>query len=511
MIVKQSRIKTGGSGGIIEHVLNERDNEAVAVLRDDFEDLQAMEAVGASADRKYGIRHFIVSPDQELTPDQLDQVMAELAEEFGFGNRSVSVVEHSKNRADGGDAPHFHILVSELDDQNRVMDSSKMFARNEKVARKLEVMFGHDVQKGRHNRAVEQALRDEGHNIIADRLAPLTEGPPPNSAFSSKQHARAKRLGIDLPRIAAEIQFISDLPTTEKAQKLRAIGEKYNVQFQQGDKKSVLTIKTKTGDLIGNANKAAGIRGTKEVSALAAAIAAAGETAERLPSFAEGLRRFEERGIQGSDAEPTGSRLSDDEPDHAPGRERGASGSGSGNGADDDHRHEPGGADRGAERHEPAPSEDRGAATRPTRSGRDTSALNMLTKAAVTHGGAALAAIGGDEGTVSEVLDPRDPNSYYRVMWAIDAQMKRRNRQQNSSYGGYAGAGSTLPSIKQWLDDHEDFRDPATDLKYLRAFAINRRKADLPIIDEIAEIYRQDQTADFDVIEEYDQPSQLRM
>lgn len=86
--------------------------------------------------------------------------------------------------------------------------------------------------------------------------------------------------------------------------------------------------------------------------------------------------------------------------------------------------------------------------------------------------------------------------------------MKKRNQQQNSSYGGYAG--SVPPNVKRWLD--ELFLEPETDLIYLRAFAINRQKdEDLALIDEIAEVYRRDQTADFDVIEEYDQPSQLRM
>lgn len=119
-----------------------------------------------------------------------------------------------------------------------------------------------------------------------------------------------------------------------------------------------------------------------------------------------------------------------------------------------------------------------------------------------------MAAIGGDEGLVTETMDPRDPSSYFRVMRAIEAQMKKRNQQQNSSYGGYAG--SVPPNVKRWLD--ELFLEPETDLIYLRAFAINRQKdEDLALIDEIAEVYRRDQTADFDVIEEYDQPSQLRM
>lgn len=330
MIIKQSRVKSGGSGNVIAHVLNEHDNEAVTVLRDDFDDLQVMEDIGQSVGRKYGIRHFIVSPDEALKSDQIDQVVSELSREFGFENRSVSIVAHAKTRADGGDAPHFHILVSELNRQNRVMDSSKMFARNEKVARKLEVMFGHDLQKGRHNKAVEQALRSEGHSDIADRMAPLTEGPPPNSAFSAKQHARAKRLGINLPRIAAEVQFISDLPIKEKAQKLKEIGDKYDVVFKQGDKRSVLTIQTKTGDLIGNANKAAGLKDFKEVAKIGRELRRSADAGDEGPanqtSRKAGQRTEADRRNQRTGGIDRSQRPVTDKPTGTKGPERGASG-----------------------------------------------------------------------------------------------------------------------------------------------------------------------------------------
>lgn len=266
MILKQTRVKTGGAGNVIAHVNNKDDNEVCERILGSEENLLFSEKIARSENRKYSIRHFIVSPDQELTDDQTREMLRMIGFEFDFKDRDVAVYRHVKERANGLKAAHFHILVSEQNADGKTMSNRANYARNEKLARAMELKFGHKLTQGAHNRALTQAAPASAQKL----LQPLTDGPRPRSAFSSKTHQKAQRLGVDLPEVSHELSQLSGASNAEKGAALDALESKHNIIFEKGDRRNVILIKTEEREIITNANKSLDVKAADVTEVLAA-------------------------------------------------------------------------------------------------------------------------------------------------------------------------------------------------------------------------------------------------
>lgn len=212
MLIKSVRIRTAsGAGPLARHLLDGDDNESVKVLQGNIADLGDAVEDARRFSRTYALRHFIIAPELPLSRDEFRQSVSALASEFGFEEAAALIVEHRKPRATPNAADvHLHVVLPEVHGTTgRVLSSAHDRPRHEKIARLLELNFGHPVVSGAHDLAVLAALRQEGQNEVADRLAGhLGHGRSRVEAFTTKAHQAAKRAGVDLAQAKVIVQQV---------------------------------------------------------------------------------------------------------------------------------------------------------------------------------------------------------------------------------------------------------------------------------------------------------------
>lgn len=263
MIITSSRIKTSsGHKAVANHVLRGRDNERIITLSGGEYRLENAIEDAKRWGRAYGIRHFTINPAESISREQAAEVLKNLADEFQFDPSAATVIEHQKPRADGqAHDRHWHVLLPEVNPiTGSVMTSSHTYARQEKVARIAEIQFGHTVTPGRHNRAVVQALRQEGRLEIAEKLelAGIMQAPLPQSAFTAEQHQEAKRKGLDIPAAKAVVKDAWQRSDSAKA--LSAALAEHGLTISQGDKKDTWILTDDEGRFLGALHRLAGVR-----------------------------------------------------------------------------------------------------------------------------------------------------------------------------------------------------------------------------------------------------------
>src|SRR5690606_39253359 len=111
-----------------------------------------------------------------------------------------------------------------------------------KVARLLELEFGHPLVTGAHDVAVLAALRGHGHGEIADRLADaLGRGPKPVAAYTTEAHQAGKRLGVDLAQARQHIR--AAWAVSADGGGFRARLADHGLELAVGDKPGVIVIR----------------------------------------------------------------------------------------------------------------------------------------------------------------------------------------------------------------------------------------------------------------------------
>lgn len=263
MLIKASRIRaSAGAGALARHLTDGGDNESVAVLRGTVADLHDAVDDAKRFNRVYALRHFIIAPQLAMDSAQFERAAQALGDEFGFDPALALVVEHQKARAVEGSADrHWHLVVPETDAATgRVLSSRFDRARHEKIARLLEMEFAHPIVPGAHDLAVLAALRDEGHDDLADRLASaLGHGPKPASAYTSNGHQAAKRHGIDLATVRQHVR--AAWADSGDGDDFRARLGAHGLDLAPGEKPGVVVIHdSATGMVLGAANRLAGAR-----------------------------------------------------------------------------------------------------------------------------------------------------------------------------------------------------------------------------------------------------------
>ena len=163
-------------------------------------DLEDARADALKLGREYAVRHWILSPSVEISDEQRAGAVARLAAEFGFDPERAVVWEHTKSRATpDGCNQHFHAMVPEVDPlSGGVMDVSLRLRPSEKLARSLELAWGHAIVPGSHTSAVVAALDREG---VTDLAKALRQAPPVDhpQSFDEVDHQRLKRAGETCP------------------------------------------------------------------------------------------------------------------------------------------------------------------------------------------------------------------------------------------------------------------------------------------------------------------------
>lgn len=239
MIIKSTRHSTGDSQSrILNHLVRGDENDRVQILRGTEADIADMFCDAARFKTAFAVRQFIISPAEAMTRDQALRVVHALGEEFRFDPERVFVVEHEKQRATEEAYPiHWHIVVPEVEAvTGRVLSSSNDYARQEKIARIAEYECGHEIVLGAHTKSVAEALRREGGIELAERLESklASQLARPEQAYTSAEHAAAKRQGMDLPglRLLVRDAWRSTETRAQLVAKLADIG----VEIQRGDK-----------------------------------------------------------------------------------------------------------------------------------------------------------------------------------------------------------------------------------------------------------------------------------
>lgn len=197
---------TRGAGGaaLARHLLATKDGQRVLVMPSRglaAEDLKGQIAEFV-ADAAHGrtdrpVHHIHVDPPPEAANPNgiIATFLRHYEAELDLrGNQRCGVFHQKSARR------HAHIVYSLVGETGRVVDLRHEYARREKVSRKTEFECGLPMVKGKHNRAVAQALRKQGREDVAVAMetAGLLAGRRPVAHSTPRQRAQAERTSVPL-------------------------------------------------------------------------------------------------------------------------------------------------------------------------------------------------------------------------------------------------------------------------------------------------------------------------
>lgn len=192
----------------------------------------------------YVLRHFIISPEQELTDDQVERCIEALKDEFNTGDRPYVVARHQKIRSDENDASHIHIMMAESNTAGKVLTNKNNYKRNEKVCRNLELEFGFEIIKGRHNKyAVLNSEEPDVQNAL--EKSGIMDGDLPMAAYTNALKAKARRVNLDLPAFHLALKQVKSIDVENPRERAEFIVKKLldaDVSIKPGKKKGVLVL-----------------------------------------------------------------------------------------------------------------------------------------------------------------------------------------------------------------------------------------------------------------------------
>jgi len=197
---------TRGAGGVAlsRHLLATKDGQRVLVMPSRglaAEDLKSQiaemvaDAAHGRTDRPVHHVHVDPPPEAANSNEIIGVFLRHYEAEFGLQDAQRCGVFHLK---DG--RRHAHVVYSLVNDAGRVADLRHEYARREKVSRITEFECGLPMVKGKHNRAVAQALRKQGREDVAAAMeaAGLLAGRRPVAHSTPRQRAQAERTSVPL-------------------------------------------------------------------------------------------------------------------------------------------------------------------------------------------------------------------------------------------------------------------------------------------------------------------------
>ncbi len=245
MFTQADRKMTGSAGRLVTHYFHKSNegwspddpqwhpdnNDRVEVLHGESVDLKLWDKYASANAKKYGVREYVLSPNIEMSESQALR-MAEVAMEIidADQHHDFVLVAHHKKRVDGSEAPHYHLLVNEVSfETGKVLSSKERNQRCQLISRLVEYEFGLDPEPRSYDDWVVNRLREMGRAQVANDI----ERNLANAAqfkiitdiksnlkpadFSTREHQRAKRLGVDLAAVRHELRETAGNPAAVAA------------------------------------------------------------------------------------------------------------------------------------------------------------------------------------------------------------------------------------------------------------------------------------------------------
>ena len=265
MIIKGERVAAARKATpLLRHLLHGEENDRVTLVQGTEEDTRVAFADARNADKKFALRHFIISPESETSRADAMMILGLLAREFAFDPATAIVWEHDKPRAVATFGTHWHALVPEIIDTpagSRVMDSRFSYLRHCKVARIAEHLLKQNFVRSNHELACLAALESDGHLDVAAALRTFIENDPGEAhreAFSRGLHQMGKRQGIDIPAARAVVRAAWE--TTASWTAFTAALDADGLRITTGDRAGTLIVETRDGIFVGAAHRLARAR-----------------------------------------------------------------------------------------------------------------------------------------------------------------------------------------------------------------------------------------------------------
>lgn len=245
MIIKQTRIRTGGTSTALDYIQAMGENEDVELLYGDPSSLaRFVNTMSSMNNHAFVLRHFIISPEQELNDVQIERCIEAIQDEFDTGDRPYVVARHKKIRADENDASHIHIMMAESNTSGRVLTNKNNYKRNEKICRNLELEFGLKIVQGRHNKfAVMNTEDKDAQSALTD--SGIMDGDLPMAAYTNAMRAKARKCNLDLPSFHLALKAVKSINIDNPRERAEFIVKKLldaDVSIKEGKKKGVLVL-----------------------------------------------------------------------------------------------------------------------------------------------------------------------------------------------------------------------------------------------------------------------------
>ncbi|CTQ77573.1 relaxase/mobilization nuclease domain-containing protein [Roseibium alexandrii] len=205
------------------------------VADDPLDALKELEAISAIGRTKCPIHHVHVDPPIGHETPELFARHRELYEaEFGLEDAPGFSVRHEKNSR-----RHEHRVYTIVGSDGKAADLSWERARREKISRIIEHEFGLSMIAGKHNVAVEKALRKDGRDDVADAMltAGLADKPRPDAVSPQERHI-AERTGVPARTMDADI--LSAWRVADSGQAFRAALADVGIRIALGEKTTVV-------------------------------------------------------------------------------------------------------------------------------------------------------------------------------------------------------------------------------------------------------------------------------
>ncbi len=255
MIIKSHGIRTGTAERVVSYVQAQGGNEQVEVLENASEALMDADLFAGSAGHKNSVLHITISPDQEISRDELRRVTAAINVEFGFfPDDPMLMVRHVSNRKNGARLSHFHLIRPAADAGGKVYDLYRSKKKDETISRFLEIELGHQITAGKHSDFVHERFIERGLTRHAEQIARLVNVKA-KAAVGNKQHQKANRVGFDIIEFTSELNEVAALPPEEQiAAFANLLSRNDSLEIEQGSRRSRLLVK-QDGQVVCNANR----------------------------------------------------------------------------------------------------------------------------------------------------------------------------------------------------------------------------------------------------------------
>jgi len=254
MIIKSTRVQTkSGVYNLSNHLLNKRhENEEIRLLEGSEADFETFHKEAILDGSKYAFRHFSINPGCDWTYEQQLKAVDKIKQEYQAESHPHLLVRHSKKLCDGTKNEHLHLVLPERFN-GRTLSSSWSYARNEKISRECEFEFGHEIVVGKHNKSSAYFVSNKNlKNILLENSIKQM----PKASFSSIEHQKAKRQGLDLPKTKKLIKELH--AQSDGFGAFHAALKEHGFVIGSGKKTAI--VENLEGEFIGSLNRLVGMR-----------------------------------------------------------------------------------------------------------------------------------------------------------------------------------------------------------------------------------------------------------